>query len=416
MYNEKLEALITAALADGVLTDKEKNLLFKKAEAMGIDRDEFDLVLDGRLAKRKKEMEAQAPQAAEPEQKKRAIPQELDDLIQEYLTDGIISTKERQVLLNKAQELGLNVDEVDLYIDAQQQKADQAVAATMNKRRGKTCPYCGSSIPDLTDKCPNCGSNITPEASKELAEIIEHLESALVNFKSGENIDKSKAEVERYARQARMFYGNNPKIQRLLDEVEVESEEALRAAKKRPWLNLLKEKKELFLFIAIMAVVGIIALVGTATDLFTPADQSASKTTRLVEKAIEEGDLAQAQVLIDNYSKHWFQSSSDIQSACDALSEAQKKQEEEGVYKAIEAGNYDSALEGISERVRYDDDAAQKYYDTLCKCLDAMKEKGVSNVKLKKFINRKIEVYREDAYHEEWSKANVKKRLYEYIN
>ena len=28
MYNEKLEALITAALADGVLTDKEKNLLF----------------------------------------------------------------------------------------------------------------------------------------------------------------------------------------------------------------------------------------------------------------------------------------------------------------------------------------------------------------------------------------------------
>ena len=66
MYNEKLEALITAALADGVLTDKEKNLLFKKAEAMGIDRDEFELVLDGRLAKRKKEMEAQAPQAAKP--------------------------------------------------------------------------------------------------------------------------------------------------------------------------------------------------------------------------------------------------------------------------------------------------------------------------------------------------------------
>ena len=89
MYNEKLEALITAALADGVLTDKEKNLLFKKAETMGIDRDEFELVLDGRLAKRKKEMEAQA--------------------------------------------LGLNVDEVDLYIDAQQQKADQAVAAVMNQ-------------------------------------------------------------------------------------------------------------------------------------------------------------------------------------------------------------------------------------------------------------------------------------------
>lgn len=257
MYNEQIESLITAALADGVLTDKEKNLLFKKAEAMGIDRDEFELVLEGRLAKRKKEMEAQAPQAAKPAKKKGAIPQELDDLIKEYLTDGIISAKERQVLLNKAQALGLNVDEVDLYIDAQQQKADQAVAAAVNKRRGKTCPYCGSSIPELTDKCPNCGGNITPEASKELEEIIEHLESALVNFKSGEDVDKSKAEVERYARKARMHYGNNSKIQRLLDEVEAESEaaetEAKKNAKKKFWLNIIEKNKK-FVLIAIAAI------------------------------------------------------------------------------------------------------------------------------------------------------------------
>lgn len=271
MYNEKLEALITAALADGVLTDKEKNLLFKKAEAMGIDRDEFELVLEGRLAKRKKEMEAQAPQAAKPAKKEGAIPQELDDLIKEYLTDGIISAKERQVLLNKAQALGLNVDEVDLYIDAQQQKADQAVAAAMNKRRGKTCPYCGSSIPELTDKCPNCGGSITPEASKELEEIIEHLESALVNFKSGEDVDKSKAEVERYVRKARMYYGNNPKIQRLLDEVEAESEaaeaEAKKNAKKKFWLNIIeKNKKFVLIAIAVISVFGYIWYASTAQE------------------------------------------------------------------------------------------------------------------------------------------------------
>lgn len=271
MYNEKLEALITAALADGVLTDKEKNLLFKKAEAMGIDRDEFELVLEGRLAKRKKEMEAQDPQATKPAKKEGAIPQELDDLIKEYLTDGIISAKERQVLLNKAQALGLNVDEVDLYIDAQQQKADQAVAATVNKRRGKTCPYCGSSIPELTDKCPNCGGSITPEASKELEEIIEHLESALVNFKSGEDVDKSKAEVERYVRKARMYYGNNPKIQRLLDEVEAESEaaeaEAKKNAKKKFWLNIIeKNKKFVLIAIAVISVFGYIWYASTAQE------------------------------------------------------------------------------------------------------------------------------------------------------
>ena len=285
MYNEKLEALITAALADGVLTDKEKNLLFKKAEAMGIDRDEFELVLEGRLAKRKKEMEAQAPQAAKPAKKKGAIPQELDDLIKEYLTDGIISAKERQVLLNKAQALGLNVDEVDLYIDAQQQKADQAVAAAVNKRRGKTCPYCGSSIPELTDKCPNCGGNITPEASKELEETIEHLEPALVNFKSGEDVDKSKAEVERYARKARMHYGNNSKIQRLLDEVEAESEaaetEAKKNAKKKFWLNIIEKNKK-FVLIAIAAIplFGFIWYEATADERREQAEQEERQEER----------------------------------------------------------------------------------------------------------------------------------------
>ena len=293
MYNEKLEALITAALADGVLTDKEKNLLFKKAEAMGIDRDEFDLVLEGRLAKRKKEMEAQAPQAAKPAKKEGAIPQELDDLLKEYLTDGIISAKERQVLLNKAQALGLNVDEVDLYIDAQQQKADQAVAATMNKRRGKTCPYCGSSIPELTDKCPNCGGNITPEASKELAEIIEHLESALVNFKSGEDVDKSKAEVERYARKARMYYGNNPKIQRLLDEVETEAEAAEADARKNYWIKILIKYK----FIIIGIIIAII-IAAFFTIRANKAEFDAGKTTELVNEAIQQGDLGKAEALI----------------------------------------------------------------------------------------------------------------------
>ena len=231
MYNEKLEALITAALADGVLTDKEKNLLFKKAEAMGIDRDEFELVLEGRLAKRKKEMEAQAPQAAKPAKKEGAIPQELDDLIKEYLTDGIISAKERQVLLNKAQELGLNVDEVDLYIDAQQQKADQSVAAAVSKRRGKTCPYCGESIPELTDKCPYCGKNITPEASEELEEMLFDLQESFESYMSWPT-EGRKAKLENNIRKAKMYYGNNPKVQCLVEETEESIKETIAKGKK----------------------------------------------------------------------------------------------------------------------------------------------------------------------------------------
>lgn len=49
LYDPRLEQLINAALADGVLTEKEKQILFKKAESFGVDLDEFEMILDARL-------------------------------------------------------------------------------------------------------------------------------------------------------------------------------------------------------------------------------------------------------------------------------------------------------------------------------------------------------------------------------
>jgi len=51
MYSEELEMLIDAALMDGELTEKEKQILFKKAQNFGIDLDEFNMVIEGRLQK-----------------------------------------------------------------------------------------------------------------------------------------------------------------------------------------------------------------------------------------------------------------------------------------------------------------------------------------------------------------------------
>lgn len=172
---------------------------------------------------------------------KKLIPEELDALIQEYLTDGVLTEKERQVILKKAEGMGLDRDEIDLYLDAQVQKIDQATDAAVRKQKSKSCPYCGAPVPQLTDKCPECGQFITPEASKELQEILDNLEDALVDFKSGRNIERSKATVERYARKARMYYSNHPKIKPLLAEVEIEIEKAEKAfaseARKEALLN-----------------------------------------------------------------------------------------------------------------------------------------------------------------------------------
>ena len=49
MYNEKLEALITAALADGALTDKKKEIVLRRAVKEGEDPDEVEMVLEARF-------------------------------------------------------------------------------------------------------------------------------------------------------------------------------------------------------------------------------------------------------------------------------------------------------------------------------------------------------------------------------
>ena len=378
MYNEKLEALITAALADGVLTDKEKNLLFKKAEAMGIDLDEFELVLNGRLAKRKKEMEAQATK------KNGAIPQELDDLIKEYLSDGIISPKERQVLLNKAQALGLNLDEVDLYIDAQQQKADQAVASAMNKRRGKTCPYWGSSIPELTDKCPNCGGNITPEASKELEEIIEYLENALVSFKSGEDVDKSKAEIERYVRKARMYYGNNPKIQRLVEEVEEESEAAEAAAKKKSlWVNIKNVTSVVVPVVLLLLLLGICFYFSPDSERKRKEEKQEEMLKKLQDAKEQTQSLGNKVLeMINNGDLNGAKNELSIYSIPDAFDSYDIVREFDGMYLAlikayIERGNFDEAEDvGISFKLKICNDYHWKESSCYQKLKKEFKKKG----------------------------------------
>lgn len=66
-----------------------------------------------------------------------------------------------------------------------------------------------------------------------------------------------------------------------------------------------------------------------------------------------------------------------------------------------------------SRHLKYDEDAAQVYYDLLCKCIDHMKAEG-NKSQIESFISRKVGAFEEDSYHEEWSRNRVQKRLYKY--
>lgn len=156
MYNEKLEALISAALADGVLTEKEKQILFKKAEAMGIDLDEFEMVLDARLVELKKK------EARE--------------------------NKQYQLEMEKAKSAQPSAPKSEKYGDV------------------RKCPACGAIVPSMAAKCPECGyefvnvgANMT---TRLLMQKIDEIQAQSALLKNGIKANNQKtAETEARAAQ-----------------------------------------------------------------------------------------------------------------------------------------------------------------------------------------------------------------------
>jgi hypothetical protein len=51
----EIENLINIALADGEVTEKERAIILRKAESLGLDKDEVEMILDGKIALMKKE-------------------------------------------------------------------------------------------------------------------------------------------------------------------------------------------------------------------------------------------------------------------------------------------------------------------------------------------------------------------------
>lgn len=135
MYNEQMENLISAALADGVLTEKEKQVLFKRAQAMGIDLDEFEMVLDARLVELKKKEARENAQY--------------------------------QLEMEKAKAAQKSAPKSDKFGDV------------------RKCPACGAMVESFQTRCPECGhefSNI--EANSTTQKLVVELERCNEQYQS----------------------------------------------------------------------------------------------------------------------------------------------------------------------------------------------------------------------------------------
>lgn len=97
------DQLLDAALADGVVTDKERAILIKKASAQGYDPDEVEIMIDGKLAKMecKQELQTEAPpQPKQEPQKTPSVPE----------TEKSLMNKAR-----KLQEIGDTKEAIKIY-------------------------------------------------------------------------------------------------------------------------------------------------------------------------------------------------------------------------------------------------------------------------------------------------------------
>ena len=122
LFSARLEALIAAALQDGVLTDKEREILKRRVEKEGEDWDEVEMIIEARLAEMQSALPAAQATLAQATAEKDFTAEEsaekMQSLSQADETD-ITSTQETVVEASEESDLGDNIPKklLNLYFD-----------------------------------------------------------------------------------------------------------------------------------------------------------------------------------------------------------------------------------------------------------------------------------------------------------
>ena len=122
---------------------------------------------------------------------------EMEALIQATLEDGILEENEKAALIKRAQKEGIDLDELEIYINsilqkrkrelAKEEDAKQTIVDQKKKEAiGSVCPKCGKQVPPLTLKC-DCGYEFTTSKSASSVQLF---------FEKINNIQLTDAEID----------------------------------------------------------------------------------------------------------------------------------------------------------------------------------------------------------------------------
>ena len=99
---------------------------------------------------------------------------ELEKFIDFAVTDGEVTEKEKTILIRKAEELGVDLDEMEMVLDAKLHMAKKeaqpkeapkqetpAPAPSQESSSTTKCPQCAAAIESFSTRCPYCDAEIS---------------------------------------------------------------------------------------------------------------------------------------------------------------------------------------------------------------------------------------------------------------
>lgn len=99
--------------------------------------------------------------------------QSLEQLIDAVIADGVITDKERNAVLKKAASLGIDQDEIEVYLDGRLDKLNNGKPKS-NKHGGiRLCPNCGANLGSFTGRCPECGHEVSGVESNSTVKALQ---------------------------------------------------------------------------------------------------------------------------------------------------------------------------------------------------------------------------------------------------
>jgi hypothetical protein len=107
--------------------------------------------------------------------------EEIEKLIEMALLDGSLSERERQILLSKAESMGINLAEFEMVLEAklfEKNKRDNSTVVNSDKMGSLVkCPACGAIAETFSTKCNDCGTEFRNiSASKNIIHFSEKLD------------------------------------------------------------------------------------------------------------------------------------------------------------------------------------------------------------------------------------------------